>query len=136
GPGDFVSEDLCWVAVLLPDWIVGLPYKRIIQLWVERVSVRPGDIAFEIGRSELNLAIGRDGARSRSGICASHTDFKRARSNFDSKRFVWRLTVHADVVIHSDVAHQGSLGVVRAGSEVVDVIEDRMFDDGGLGEEE
>src|SRR5207244_9718273 len=114
GPGDFVSEDLCWVAVLLPDWIVGLPYKRIIQLSVERVSVRPGDIAFEIGRSELNLAIGRDGARSRSGICASHTDFKRARSNFDSKRSVC-LTAHADVVIHSDLRHQGGLGVVRAG---------------------
>ena len=44
--------------MLLPDWIVGLPYKRILQLWVERVSVRPGDIAFVIGRSELNLAIG------------------------------------------------------------------------------
>src|SRR5207253_1341339 len=66
---------------------------------------------------------------------AGHTDFKRTRSNFDSKRFACP-TVHADVVIHSDVAHQGSLGVVRAGSEVVDVIEDRLFADGGLGEED
>ena len=118
-------EVLYYVATLMPDRIVGLIYKRMVQMWVEWISIRPGDIAFVIGRSELNLAVAWNGGDIRSGICVRHTDFKRAGSNFDGKRFAF-LTVHADVVIHSDVAHQGSLGVVRAGSEVVDVIENRF----------
>src|SRR3989441_3720290 len=132
---EFVTEVLYYVAMLMHDRIVGLPYKHIVQLWVERISVQPGDIAFVIGCIELNLAVAWNGGDFRSRLCAGHTDFKRTRSNFDGKRFAF-LTVHADVVIHSDVAHQGSLGVVRAGSEVVDVIENRLFADGGLIEED
>src|SRR6266550_4371467 len=135
-PCDFVMEVLYYVATLMPDRIVGLIYKRMVQMWVEWISIRPGDIAFVIGRSELNLAVAWNGGDIRSGICVRHTDFKRAGSNFDGKRPVWRLIVHADVVIHSDLRHQGGLGVVRAGSEVVDVIENRLFADGGLIEED
>src|SRR5207249_2197577 len=133
---EFVTEVLYYVAMLMHDRIVGLPYKHTVQLWVERISVQPSDIAFVIGCIELNLAVTWNGGAFWSGICVRHTDFKRAGSNFDGKRPVWRLTVHADVVIHSDLRHQGGLGVVRAGSEVVDVIEDRLFADGGLGEED
>src|SRR5207249_11066675 len=121
--------------MLMHDRIVGLPYKHIVQLWVERISFQPSDIAFVIGCIELNLAVAWNGGDFRSRLCAGHTDFKRTRSNFDGKRFAF-LTVHADVVIHSDVAHQGSLGVVRAGSEGVDVIENRLFADGGLIEDD
>src|SRR5438477_5382753 len=121
--------------MLLSDRITGLPHKRIVQRWAERISVRPRDIAFVVGRGELNLAIGRDNAITWRRICASHTDFKRAGSNLDGKRSFY-LRPHADLVIDSDVACPGGLGVARAGGKVVDVIEDRLFADGCLSEQD
>src|ERR1700687_194110 len=100
----------------------------MVQFWVERIPVRPGEIALVIGRSELNLAVWWNDGLNRSGISASHTDFEWPGSNFDGKRFGC-LTAHSDAVIHSDVGHQGSLRVLRPGGEVVDVIENLLFAD-------
>src|SRR5207244_13115182 len=111
---EFVTEVLYYVAMLMHDRIVGLPYKHIVQLWVERISVQPSDIAFVIGCIELNLAVAWNGGDFRSRLCGGHTSFKRTLSNFDGKRFAF-LTVHADCLIHSAVRHLVRLVVVRCG---------------------